>query len=301
MTEQKNLFGEVINPAEILADDVVYDKQLSVEYENRFNQIIFKDFTEADFNIFFILCAVAKNQRARIINISFEQMREFVENDKNKKRFYKNIVDFAKKLNSLKAQKSQIDEEGYERFSAYTFFERIIADEKTCVLSIKVTESSLELINELTSHFTSFELREFCSLNNKYTKNLYRLLKQYQATGKYVVKYARFKELMSIPSSYETRDIDKQVLKPSILKLIETSPYTNKPYFENLAYKKIKENTKGEKGRGQSGAIDRIEFSFTPSLPKTKKKANKSNILPPPPATQIPEMKLKYEEFVLSM
>ena len=60
MTEQKNLFGEVINPAEILADDVVYDKQLSVEYENRFNQIIFKDFTEADFNIFFILCAVAK-------------------------------------------------------------------------------------------------------------------------------------------------------------------------------------------------------------------------------------------------
>ena len=123
------------------------------------------------------------------------------------------------------------------------------------------------------------------------------------ATGKYVVKYARFKELMSIPSSYETRDIDKQVLKPSILKLIETSPYTNKPYFENLAYKKIKENTKGEKGRGQSGAIDRIEFSFTPSLPKTKKKANKSNILPPPPppAKQIPEMKLKYEEFVLSM
>lgn len=120
------------------------------------------------------------------------------------------------------------------------------------------------------------------------------------ATGKYVVKYARFKELMSIPSSYETRDIDKQVLKPSILKLIETSPYTNKPYFENLAYKKIKENTKGEKGRGQSGAIDRIEFSFTPSLPKTKKKANKSNILPPP-AKQIPEMKLKYEEFVLSM
>ena len=105
---------------------------------------------------------------------------------------------------------------------------------------------------------------------------------------------------MSIPSSYETTDIDKQVLKPSILKLIETSPYTNKPYFENLAYKKIKENTKGEKGRGQGGAIDRIEFSFTPSLPKTKKKANKGNILPPP-AKQIPEMKLKYEEFVLSM
>ena len=109
------------------------------------------------------------------------------------KRDSTRILYFAKKLNSLKAQKSQIDEEGYERFSAYTFFERIIADEKTCVLSIKVTESSLELINELTSHFTRFELREFCSLNNKYTKNLYRLLKQYQATGKCVVKYARLK------------------------------------------------------------------------------------------------------------
>lgn len=277
---QKDLFGNVINLAENLADGVVYEKDLSVEYQNRFNQIVFKDFTEADFNIFFILCAVAKNQRARVIKINFEQMRSFVENDKNKKRFYKNIVEFAKKLNSLKAQKSQIDEEGYERFSAYTFFEKIIADEKSCVLTIKVTESSIELINDLTSHFTAFEVREFCSLNNKYTKNLYRLLKQYQASGKYVVKYAKFKELMSIPETYQTCDIDKQVLKPAVLKLIETSPYTNKPYFENLTYEKIKEGNNGKRGRGQGGSIDRIEFSFTPSL--SKKKANKK-IIPPPP------------------
>lgn len=286
--EQPNLFGDLIdNTPQVIADEVVYEKDLSVEYQNRFNQIIFKDFTEADFNIFFILCAIAKNQRARIIRIGFEQMRMFVENDKNKKRFYKNVVDFAKKLNSLKAQKSQIDEEGYERFAAYTFFEKIIADEKSCVLSIKVTESSIELINDLTSHFTAFEVREFCSISNKYAKNLYRLLKQYQATGKYIVKYTQFKELMDIPNKYETCDIDKRILKPSIIKLAETSPYTNKPYFENLAYEKIKEKASGEKGRGRGGSIERIEFSFAPSMfekkNKKEKNATKGNILPPPP------------------
>jgi len=297
--QQRNLFGELLDDEQVAADEVVYEKDLSAEYQNRFNQIIFKDFTEADFNIFFILCAVAKNQRARVIKIGFEQMRMFVEHDKNKKRFYKNIVDFAKKLNSLKAQKSQIDEEGYERFSAYTFFEKIIADERSCVLTIKVTESSIELINDLTSHFTKFEVREFCSINNKYAKNLYRLLKQYQATGRYVVKYNQFKEIMDIPDKYETCDIDKRILKPSIIKLTETNPYTNKPYFENLSYKKIKEKDGGEKGRGQGGSIERIEFSFTPVLFKKKEK-RANNGLPPPPAQGQTEMKLKQGELVVS-
>ncbi len=65
----------------------------------------------------------------------------------------------------------------------------------------------------------------FKSACNKYAKNLYRLLKQYQATGKYIVKYNQFKELMDIPNKYETCDIDKRILKPSIIKLTETSPF----------------------------------------------------------------------------
>ena len=297
---QLDLFGEPINPAEQLADDVVYEKDLSVEYENRFNQIIFRDFTEADFNIFFILCAIAKNQRTRTITIKFEQMREFVESDKNRRRFYKNIIDFAKKLNSLKAEKSQIDEEGYERFSAYTFFEKIMADEKSRTLVIKVTESSMELINDITSHFTRFEVREFCAINNKYAKNLYRLLKQFQATGRYVVKYSKFRELMSIPAKYESCDIDKRILKPSVLKLAENSPYTNKPYFENLTFEKIKEDSNGKKSKGQGGSIDRIEFAFTPRAIEIKKKGADKSKIPPPPPHILAESNFKTEELVFS-
>lgn len=302
---EPNLFSGLDSQIPIVADEIIYENDLNVEYHNKFNQIIFKDFTESDFNIFFILCAVAKNQRARTIKIAFEQMRMFVENDKNKKRFYKNIVDFAKKLNSLKAQKSQIDEEGYEIFSAYTFFEKIIADEKAHILTIKVTESSLELINDLTSHFTSFEVREFCSISNKYAKNLYRLLKQYQATGKYIVKYNQLRQFMDVPSTYETCDVDKRVLKPSIIKLLETSPHTHKPYFENLAYEKIKEKRGGQKGRGRGGSIEYIEFSFTPSILKKSQEKNKganSGIYTPPPTPRNsnPEINLKKEEVVIS-
>ncbi len=261
-------------------------EESEIKYPNQPSYIIFQDFTEVDLNIFFILCEVVKYQRSRTIRIHFEQMRYFVVNDKNKKRFYKNIVNFTKKLNSLKAQKSQIDKEGYEIFSAYAFFEKISADEKACMLTIKITESSLKLINDITSCFTSFEVREFCFLNNKYAKNLYRLLKPYQAIGIYIIKYACFKEMMSIPKSYQARDIDRQVLKPAILKLTQVSPYTHKPYFENLTYTKIK-----SKSKGQGGSIDAIAFSFVPRAVHKARWLDKSPPPPPPRRLALPPKK----------
>lgn len=39
-------------------------------------------------------------------------------------------------------------------------------------------------LNELTSNFTRFELEEFTNLESKYSKAMYRLLKQWRTVGK---------------------------------------------------------------------------------------------------------------------
>lgn len=51
-------------------------------------------------------------------------------------------------------------------------------------LEIEVNPKFEYIVNELTKNFTGFKLEEFIALSGKYTKTLYRLLKQFRKTGK---------------------------------------------------------------------------------------------------------------------
>ncbi|EAI3389097.1 RepB family plasmid replication initiator protein, partial [Campylobacter jejuni] len=48
------------------------------------------------------------------------------------------------------------------------------------------------ILNQLTANFTAFELSEFIALSGKYTKTLYRLLKQFRTTGKAYFEWEEF-------------------------------------------------------------------------------------------------------------
>ncbi len=54
--------------------------------------------------------------------------------------------------------------------------------------------------------FTRFELAEFVELEGKYTKTLYRLLKQYRQKGLMMMDWQKFKEIMDIPKAFLTKD-----------------------------------------------------------------------------------------------
>ena len=101
------------------------------------------------------------------------------------------------------------------------------------------------------------------SLSGKYTKTLYRLLKQFRNTGLLKIDWSEFCKIMNIPESYKQADIDKRILNPAIKELsAEQNLFTNekKTIFKNLTYKKIKD----PKGRGRGGKVIGIEFYFTP-------------------------------------
>lgn len=123
--------------------------------------------------------------------------------------------------------------------------------------------------------FTRFELAEFTDLSGKYTKILYRLLKQYRATGFFLMVWDEFLRVMDVPKSYEMRDIERQILKPAVKELTKERNLFDQARipFKNLSYKKTKD--KSQKGRG--GKVTHIEFYFEAEKSENIFKGNINN------------------------
>ena len=138
-------------------------------------------------------------------------------------------------------------------------------------IDLEVNQNFEYLIKELTSNFTTFELLEFINLSGKYTKTLYRLLKQYRSTGIMKMKWNEFLSIMDIPKNYKHYNLDQRILKPAIKEL--TSPKnlfdTKRVAFQNLQYEKIKE--KGFGCRGKGGKVVGIQFTFEPEKQESQK------------------------------
>ena len=99
------------------------------------------------------------------------------------------------------------------------------------------------LVNELRADFTRFELAEFIALSGKYTKTLYRLLKQFRQTGWAEWDFKEFKDLLDIPEDYEMCNIDQRILKPAIKELTQERnllDFGKRIPFKDLKYTKIK-------------------------------------------------------------
>ncbi|MDA3967229.1 replication initiation protein [Helicobacter sp. WB40] len=187
--------------------------------------------------------SVLKNKYNKLVLISFRDILNLIdtssfENGKsslrvNKKRFYENLVFFATKLSSLKFESNLIYEDGYRYFKVSSFFEEISVDERLEVLAIKVSNSGAFFINNIIEYYTKFELKEFCSLRGKYSKNLYRLLKQFNNLGECYIDFNKFRRLMGVSSNLRNCDFDRRILNPAITMLNQNN-HKNEPYFKNL-------------------------------------------------------------------
>ena len=110
----------------------------------------------------------------------------------------------------------------------------IIADEVHIILQSRFYDM---IINHKYG-FTAFELAEFIELSGKYTKTLYRLLKQFRSTGKLHMSWDESLRVMDIPENYRQIDIDTRILKPAIKELTKEQNLFDKQRipFQNLTY-----------------------------------------------------------------
>ena len=218
----------------------------TVVYKNDLNLVPLRKFTSTEINLFFAMCNKLKEKETNTLHLSFDELKElsnYSPKTRNINRFVKDLDDVYKKMLELTIRYE--DDEVIERFILFNHY-RIHKKDK--YLEISTSPNLKHILNSITSNFTKFELKEMTNLKSTYSKNMFRILKQYKHTGYMKIKIDDFRERLDIPKSYRMTDINKNVLKPIVTEL--------NAIFNNLHINKIK----AKKGR----KIEWLEFIFDP-------------------------------------
>lgn len=226
-----------------------------VKYNNDFNLLPMPDFLESQMNVFMAIISKFKDKQSRHIELKIDDFARMCNFSRDSLRdFLDHFRDF-----SLKILNHKIFYETKDKYYAFVCFEKLVADRTNIYITIQ--KDFFEMLTNYQLGFTRFELMEFVNLSGKYTKTLYRLLKQYRSTGRLKMEWDEFMRIMDIPENYKLCDIDKRILKPAIKQLSQEINLFDQARipFKNLAYEKIK-----GKGRGRGGNVIGIEFSFKP-------------------------------------
>ena len=218
-----------------------------VKYNNHMNLINFDSFTATDFNVFFALCSIFKEKGDTCITLSFSEIKRLIDyKSTSQERFIEDLNTMNTKLQQVNS-KTKVN----NITLSLILFPTYIIDENKKTLSIRINPDFAFLLNDLTSHFTLFELKEFVGLKSKYSKTLYRMLKQWRSVGQYEINdLDKFKAMIDIPASYSNSRITARCITPAITELTETKS------FEDLAVRPIR--------KGIGGTICGYIFTFTP-------------------------------------
>jgi len=219
-----------------------------VTYKNDLNTIPLKNFNPKEMDLFFAICSKVKDENTNIISFDFDELREL--SDYKLTAIEPFIADLENVYTKLIELNFRVEND--ETITRFVLFTRYRIDKINQTVSIKTNEEFQYILNGLTGNFTKFELIEFTSLVSKYSKLVYKLLKQFRQTGYFKIKVDEFRRILDIPKSYQMSDIDKRVFKSVEKELPQ--------YFENLKVNKL--HGKGKRKRN----IDYIEITFKPQF-----------------------------------
>lgn len=191
-----------------------------VKYANWTNALKFKDFTPQDYDFFMMLCSKMKDKGTRTLTFSFEEVKRLSGyQKKDKKAFVEKLMSMNRKLMSITTD--VVIGSKYLQFVLFTTF---VTDTEEDTLTVSVNQDFQFVLNDLTKNFTRFELEEFLSLESKYAKTLYRLVKQYKSTGEYRVDIGEFRDLMGCPPSYNNGVFLRDIVQPAVVKVQQFFP-----------------------------------------------------------------------------
>lgn len=223
-----------------------------VKYDNYMNSLKFTGFTTTDFDFLMALCSRMRDKETNKITFSFSELRNITEYKKSNS--IKQFVIDIKKMND-KLMKITCSLEIGAEIVMFVLFPTFIINLNEQTLTVAVNEHFKFILNELVKNFTRFDLNEFVKLDSKYSKTLYRLLKQFKTTGKYEIRLDDFRKRMDCPA-YSTKYMMDKIIKPALAEL--------QYYFTDL---KCTVQYAHKRGRPVEGYI----FTFKPEkIPKSE-------------------------------
>ena len=218
------------------------DFKVMIKYHNDMNVVAFKKFNQRELNIFFSICAFMKDKGDSTITFSYDEIKQMANLNVPTNQVFEELLESTyDKLLQLKI--GYVNKDIVEKFILFTGYKINKTDK---LVDITINAQYQYILNELSKNFTVFELPEFNSLVSSYSKNMFRLLKQYKSTGFYKVSIEEFRRLLDIPESYNMSKISVKVIDPIEKELSN--------YFEEFRVEKLKV------GR----FIKFLQFSFKP-------------------------------------
>lgn len=209
-----------------------------IKHDPELNTIPLKDFKSVEMDLFFSIIARVQQKGDNIIRIKFDELKELSDYKPTaNKRFIDDIESTYKKLLTLTFGQTSKDKIDREYFIMFTRF-RIHGSAEIPYVEIQVHDLAIPLINNL-DRWVRYTLQEFNSLDSRYSKTMYRLLKQWRTVGKAYYKKEVLYELLDVPTSYtkKTENFNQFVLEPILREL--------SPIFRGLEVKKVRANKRG--------------------------------------------------------
>lgn len=214
-----------------------------VKYHNHFSNLALTNFTSTEMDLLMTICSKVRDEGSKLVVFDFQQLKSLSQYKPTANiRFIKDLDKTNKRLSEL-----SLTVEDSHTLTRFVLFPTFIINKDDLTLTIKVNDEFSYILNDLANNFTRFELEEFTELKSRYSKALYRKLKQFKDTGWWEVSIEAFKDALDIPKSYRPSEINIKVLKP-----IENELPT---YFENFRIIK-----KHKKARGNPIVGYRFEF-----------------------------------------
>lgn len=202
-------------------------KKEVVRFKNQMNDIQIGKLSAVCQDLFYSVCFKVHNKGAEQVTISYKELKNLA----NYRRLHASkeqiSIDVGKMMDGVLGLQGVLEDGS--KTGKFNFFSYYINDPDNEELCVKVNSDFSYLVNGLAGNFTQFELKEITELSGGHSKTLYRLLKQYSNTGRYIVPLKKLKYLFGVENKYkEPKEFVRRVISPAVKEI--------SPYFPNLSY-----------------------------------------------------------------
>ena len=196
-------------------------KKAIVKYDNTFNKTSLSLLTKVQSDVLLtVLGSMGQDSNedgCYVAHFTFKEIRGMIGSEHIQAKRIKQTFDTL-----LDTKVEFFTDDTYEKGNLFSHYSITGSSSAQIVLTKNMTN---KLITN-TKEYTILNLNEYIELQNSYSKELYRLLRQFRHSGQKFIGKDELINMLKPPKSYDEYDFVRKVLIPAIEE--------NKAYFKNL-------------------------------------------------------------------